>query len=237
MIRETLENYQITPHLTENIMREISHLKPATPTGGKPLVPWTIAASSIVAILLLLGVGSQQLLRVQNPYSLDAQAETTIELVDAPIVLNIDTEPNIHNQFGNANIVGPSNNNEQKPDEVLFAAAQPEGEDIVTLKRQWIQSGRIQGSPVWRLLATPESELYVLDPFARLYKLHADGKEWQHIVDGRFFKLIGQGITPSQSGKIPSIFYLLMNFLLQMITVRHGIRYTHGQKYLLIRLI
>ena len=188
MIRETLENYQITPHLTENIMQEISHLKPATPTGGKPLVPWTIAASSIVAILLLLGVGSQQLLRVQNPYSLDAQAETTIELVDAPIVLNIDTEPNIHNQFGNANIVGPSNNNEQKPDEVLFAAAQPEGKDIVTLKGQWIQSGRIQGSPVWRLLATPESELYVLDPFARLYKLHADGKEWQHIVDGRFFK-------------------------------------------------
>ena len=31
MIRETLENFQITPSLTDNIMREISRLKPVTP--------------------------------------------------------------------------------------------------------------------------------------------------------------------------------------------------------------
>ena len=50
MIREVLENFQITPNLTENIMREISRLKPAAPSGGKPLVPWAIGVS-VVAIM------------------------------------------------------------------------------------------------------------------------------------------------------------------------------------------
>ena len=87
MIRDVLENFQITPHLTENIMQEITRLKPATPTGGKPLVPWAIAVSSAILIVLMLGIGSQHLLRFQKPYSLDAQAEMTVELVDAPIVV------------------------------------------------------------------------------------------------------------------------------------------------------
>ena len=45
MIREALENFQIAPNLTQNIMREISRLKTAAPSGGKPLMPWAIAAS------------------------------------------------------------------------------------------------------------------------------------------------------------------------------------------------
>ena len=158
-------------------MREMARLKPATPFGGKPLVPWAIAASSAILIMLMLNIGSQYLVHFQQPYSLNAQAETAVELVDAPIMLHLDMQPNVRHQFGNPNALGPSDNKGQKPDEVLFAAAQPEGEDTVTLKRQWIKSGRIQGSSVWRLLATPESELYVLDPLARLYKLPADGKE------------------------------------------------------------
>ena len=36
MIREALENFQITPNLTENIMQEISRLKPIAPSGSKP---------------------------------------------------------------------------------------------------------------------------------------------------------------------------------------------------------
>ena len=33
MIREALANFQITPHLTENIMREIARMKPTAPSG------------------------------------------------------------------------------------------------------------------------------------------------------------------------------------------------------------
>ena len=186
MIREALENYQITPHLTDNIMREISHLKPATPTGGKPLLPWTAAAASAVLIVLMLGLGSQNLIRFQQPYTLDAQAETTVELVDAPIVLNIDTEPDVQNQLGNTNALGPSENDGQKPDEVLLAAAETEGENKVsTPKQQWIQSEPVRGSFISKLHATPEGDLYAFefDFGYSLYKLPANGTEWLSISE------------------------------------------------------
>ena len=179
MIREALENYQITPHLTDNIMQEISRLKP-TPSISKPLVPWAIAVSSAVLLVLLLGIGSQQLLRFQNPYSLDAQAEMTVELVDTPIVLNIELEPDVRNQQGNSNALGISENEGQKPDDVLLAAAQGEGEDVSTPKQKWILSEPIYGSLVQGLCATEEEELYVVN-FARIYKWQDDRTGWQQI--------------------------------------------------------
>ena len=67
MIREALGNFQITPNLTENIMREISRLKPVAPSGSKPLVPWgTIGVSALVVVFLMLGVGTQYLSRFQK---------------------------------------------------------------------------------------------------------------------------------------------------------------------------
>ena len=98
MIREAISNFQISPNLTDNIMKEIARLKPGAPTGGKPLVPWAIAASSVVLIVLMLGIGSQYLARFQQPYSLDAQSEMTVELIDAPVVQNIEARPDVLNQ-------------------------------------------------------------------------------------------------------------------------------------------
>ena len=125
MIREALDYFKLSPNLTDNIMQEISRLKP-TPSTSKPLVPWAFATASAILIMLMLGIGSRNLVRFQHPYSLDAQAETTIQLVDAPIVINIDTEPDVRNQLGNTNPLGISENDGQKPDEVLLAAAQAE---------------------------------------------------------------------------------------------------------------
>ena len=75
MIREILDNYQITPHLSENIMREISRLKPVTPSGGRPLAPWAIAASTVALVFVMLGANNQYLSRFQKPYSFDAASE------------------------------------------------------------------------------------------------------------------------------------------------------------------
>ncbi|MCG9131770.1 hypothetical protein J5I95_08835, partial [Candidatus Poribacteria bacterium] len=83
MIREALEHFQISPNLTENIMQEIARLKPAAPSTSKPLNPWVIGTSTAVFIVLLLGFGTQYLGLFQKPYSLEAQTETTVELVDA----------------------------------------------------------------------------------------------------------------------------------------------------------
>ena len=106
MIREAINNFQISPNLTESIMQEIARLKPGAPTSGKPLVPWAIAASSAVLIVLMLGIGSQYLARFQKPYSLDAQSEMTVELVDAPIVQNLETKPNVLIQQGERSDTG-----------------------------------------------------------------------------------------------------------------------------------
>ncbi|MCG9130412.1 sigma-70 family RNA polymerase sigma factor [Candidatus Poribacteria bacterium] len=89
VVREALGNFQITPNLTANIMQEIARIKPAVPSSVKPSVPWAIAASTVVVMLLMLGIGSQRYaIRFQQPYSLDAASEVAIELLETPLVLN-----------------------------------------------------------------------------------------------------------------------------------------------------
>ena len=137
MIREALENFQITPYLTENIIREISRMKPVVPSGNKPLVPWVIAASTLAVIFLMLGVGSRYLERFQKPYSFDATSEMTVELIEAPVVLEREFKPDVRTQLGSSAASGDSTAFEQQPDEgpVVFAAAK--SDEIVKGYAQW----------------------------------------------------------------------------------------------------
>ncbi|MYB94239.1 sigma-70 family RNA polymerase sigma factor [Candidatus Poribacteria bacterium] len=131
MIREALENFQITPNLTENIMREISRLKPITPSGGKPLVPWAIGVSTVAVVLLMLGVGSQYLARFQKPYNFDAASEMTVELIEAPIVLNLESKPDVRTQLGNVNTPSKSDTANQQPNNVSASVAEAQSDDTV----------------------------------------------------------------------------------------------------------
>ena len=129
MIREALGNFQITPNLTENIIREISRLKPITPSGGKPLVPWAIGVSTLVVVFLMLGVGNQYLSRFQKPYSFDAASEMTVELIEAPIVLNLESKPDVRTQLGNVNTSNKSNAVHRQSNEVSALVAESESEE------------------------------------------------------------------------------------------------------------
>ena len=180
MIRESLEHFKLSPNLTDNIMQDVARLKPAAPSGSKPLVPWVVAATSAISIVLMLGIGGQKLVRFQQPYSLDAQAEMAVELVDTPIVLNVDAKPNVGRQLGSVDAHGENDKNSQKPDEVLLAAAQTEGEDLSVPKQQWILSEPIYGTLVQGLCTTEEEELYAVH-FARIYKWKDDRTGWQQI--------------------------------------------------------
>ena len=182
MIREALGNFQITSNLTENVMQEISRLKPVAPLGGKPFVPWAIGVSTLVVVFLMLGVGRQHLSRFQKPYSFDAASEMTVELIEAPIVLNLESKPDVRTQIGNAVVPNKNGGTGQQPDEVLFAAAQVDGEDVSVSKQQWIQSEPISGTAVQSLFATPEGDLYTYAK-GELYKLPANEETWQHIFD------------------------------------------------------
>ena len=113
MIREALEGFQIRANLTENIMQEISRIQPTPPPSGKPFVPWTIAASTLVLVVMALGASSQYLTRFQQPYNFDATSEMTVELIDTPMVLNLASKPNVRTQAGKS--VTPSKGDGHTP--------------------------------------------------------------------------------------------------------------------------
>ncbi|MXY99452.1 RNA polymerase sigma factor, partial [Candidatus Poribacteria bacterium] len=182
MIREALENFQITPNLTENIMREISRLKPITPSGSKPLVPWAIAASTITVIFLMLGIGSQYLSRFQKPYSFDATSEMTVEIIEAPMVLDLESKPDVRTQIGSAAAPNKNEGAGQQPDDVLFAAAQAEGEDVSIPKQQWIQADAPSVSGlVSSFFLSSEGTVYAFN--GDLYRLVENRSTWQRISE------------------------------------------------------
>ena len=138
MIREALENFQITPNLTENIMREISRLKPIAPSNSKPLVLWTIAVSTVAIIFLMLGIGNHQYLsRFQKPYSFDAASEMTVELIGAPVVLNLEAKPDVRTQLGNVNTPSKSDTANQQPSNVSASVAEAQSDDTLKDYSQW----------------------------------------------------------------------------------------------------
>ena len=100
MIREAISNFQISPNLTENIMKEITRIKLTPPVNSKPVIPWVIGVSSAVLMVIILGIRSQYVSHFQKPYSLDAQSEMAVDIVDAPIVQDFETKPDIRNQQG-----------------------------------------------------------------------------------------------------------------------------------------
>ena len=139
MIREALENYQISPNLTENIMQEISRLKPVVPSGSKPLVPWAVGISTAAVVLLMLGVGNNQYLsRFQKPYSFDATSEMTVEIIEAPIVLNLEvSKPDIRTQLGNVSTPSEGDTTSQQPNDVSASVAEVESDETSKNPAHW----------------------------------------------------------------------------------------------------
>ena len=138
MIREALENFQITPNLTENIMQEITRLKPVAPSGSKPLVPWAVGVSTLAVVLLMLGIGNHQLLsRFQKPYSFDATSDMTVELIEAPVVLNLESKPDIRTQLGNVNTPSESDTGNRQSNDVSALVADAQSEETDTDHSQW----------------------------------------------------------------------------------------------------
>ena len=139
MIREALDHFQITPHLTDNVMREISRIKPAPPTSNKPFFPWAVAASTLAVVLLILGFGDSNFLtRFQKPYSFDATAEIAIEIIEAPIVANLESKLNVRTQAKKANVLVNQNAPEnQQNDNNTAMSEDAKKEETVKDYTQW----------------------------------------------------------------------------------------------------
>ena len=183
MIREALEHFQISPNLTDNIIKESARLKPVTPSATKPLIPWVVAASGAILIVIMLGISSQFSARFHQPFNLDAQTETLVELIDVPLLPNLDAEPDVRQQLGNLDATGTANSSQQNPDDVSSAAAQDDDDDDFLPKQQWIEYEPQSFVYPRNLLTTTEGDLYALSGGGHLYKLENDNESWEHIID------------------------------------------------------
>ena len=100
LIQETLGGVQLSENLIKNIMRQVTDIDPIPPTATKPLLPWIAVGAFTVLMILLLGTSSRYLVHFQKPYSFEAVSQPTIEIVDAPIIHNMDSKPSVRNQIG-----------------------------------------------------------------------------------------------------------------------------------------
>ena len=102
LVQEVLGGVPFPTNLTENIMRQVVDLKPTPPPVTKPLLPWGAFGVATLLVVFLLGATDQYLVRFQKPYSFEAVAEPTVEIVDTFIVLDVDSKPDVRNQIGRA---------------------------------------------------------------------------------------------------------------------------------------
>ena len=102
LVQETLGGVQLPANLTRNIMRQVADLKPTPPPVAKPLLPWSALGVATLLVAMLLGATNQYFVHFQKPYSFEAVAEPTVEIVDAFIVLDVDSKPDLRSQVGRA---------------------------------------------------------------------------------------------------------------------------------------
>ena len=216
MIREALSNFQLSPNLSENIMKKVKRIKPGVPSGSKPFIPWVIGASTVLLIVLMLGMGSQYLARFQKPYNLDATAEMTVDILNAPIVANLDIKPIVRTQDGNVKVQEKINNLEQQPNNATAPTAEAQGDEIVEDYTKWelpkkakARFGKgginvLQFSPDGRQLAVGSSIgvwLYDVETGKELSMFSGPCKSIAFSPDGRFLANQGHQLWEVTTGR------------------------------------
>ena len=179
LVNEVLGSVQLSADLTERIMRQVAEINPLVPPAGKPMVPWMALGAAAVFVLLMLGLGNQYLARFQRPYSFEARSEPTIEIVEAPIVIDILSKPSIRKQFGQSAVPGKRTGaGTQISETTLRSNAQEDRRKFSTA--QWTPSNTPPGGHIRDIFATSEATVYAASSTG-MYKLPADATEWTRI--------------------------------------------------------
>ncbi|MXV72933.1 sigma-70 family RNA polymerase sigma factor [Candidatus Poribacteria bacterium] len=169
--------FQLPPTLTQDVMREIARIKPTSPSVSKPWLPWGLSFASTFLVLLMVGMGPRALSRFQQPYSLDATSEMTIELVDAPIVFELERKSDALTQFGKTDTPGKNGASGFQAESLLVAAAHAEETDLPAAKPEWIQTKGPGGVSSAGLFLASDQTLYAIAKTG-LYQLTEKTDGW-----------------------------------------------------------
>ena len=180
MIQEVLGSFQIPANLTENIVSEIARIKPTSPSMSKPWLPWGFSFASTFLVILMMGFGTRALSRFQQPYNLEATSEMTIELVDAPVVLELEHKSDALTQFGDTDTPGRNSRSGFQAESLLVAAAHAEETDLPAAKPEWIQTKGPGGVSSAGLFLASDQTLYAIAKTG-LYRLTEAADAWSLI--------------------------------------------------------
>ena len=179
LVQEVLGGVQLPANFVDNIMERVVDLTPTPPAAGKPLLPWAAFGAMTILVVLLLGASNQYLARFQKPYSFEAESEPTIEIVDAPIILDIAAKPAVRNQVGRAAIPGKSSRTGAQVSDTTSAS--------VTLKdsakfstAQWTEGNTPPGGLAHDIFAASDGTVYAVTPTG-MYRFATDATAWTRI--------------------------------------------------------
>lgn len=178
MIRETFGSVQLPPNFTDNILQQVANTKPVTAPVGKPLLPWAALSSTVVLLILMLGASDRYFASFQKPYSLEAQSEIAVEIVDAPFILDIEAETDVRKQIIGVATASQSNGNSpQTSDAGLSSEEEKDSSTVSDTTFQWTQTRGPQGGVVYEIFLSSEGQLYAVSPTG-IYQLTADKTQW-----------------------------------------------------------
>ena len=178
MIRETLGNVKLPDNFVENIMKKIEKTTPTPTTNNKPLMPWAAIGTAALLVILLMGANSQYLSSFQQPYSLQAQSETSIEIIDASVVLDIRSNPEF--QKRNARSVLARKNEgigQETFDKKIGADTDVDSSRAVIQQNQWNQVQGPPGGEIHDIFLASNGNLLAVAPTG-IYKATSDANAW-----------------------------------------------------------
>ena len=180
IIQEVFGSFQLSPHLTENIVQEIARIKPASPSVSKPWLPWGFSFASTLLVILMIGTGPRALSRFQQPYDLDATSEMTIELVDTPIIQVSARTSDTRTQFGISDTHGRNSGAGFQSEPLLLAAAQADETNLPVAKAEWVQTKGPGGVSHAGLFLASNRSLYAIAKTG-LYRLSDKQDTWTFV--------------------------------------------------------
>ncbi|MYK19089.1 sigma-70 family RNA polymerase sigma factor, partial [Candidatus Poribacteria bacterium] len=182
LVSNVLGGVQLPADLTARIMRQVADINPTPPPTGKPLVPWAAFGAATILFVLLVGVSHQYLERFQKPYSFDARSEPTVEIIDAPMVLDVISKPSIRNQFGRSAAPGKSVGAGTQFSEATLRTY-PE-EDLRRFStEQWAQTDGPPGGHVHDIYTLSDGTTFAFAATG-MYKLEQEATAWRHLNTG-----------------------------------------------------